>query len=317
MQRTAVLVLILLTATVGGLMTVCGSDSSLASLNLTSIPAPDRNVEIEVLTAPTPEELFEIGHVFDLRDREGFLIWTQQAYFWQPGDLFRASSLEVEVVFDDATTYDPFVFWRSSALNTVYNEDGDLIGTYLAGEMNINVDTSLLSFGHHTVTVNITTPHDEVFTQTWEFVIHERETPRSPVPPELAPTADYLNQHPMPTPVYVLKVSAQAEQLDRFSPIGWGEAVCLTIDDDSFVPSAQAGDLSRPSMWDEIHIAVDGTLLRDDQIGIQDTDSPGVLFVCFDTDYLAAGIHLAALNVTVNGIDSVFTYTWAFVIGEQ
>jgi hypothetical protein len=55
----------------------------------------------------------------------------------------------------------------------------------------------------------------------------------------------------------------------------------------------------RLAIWDEITITVDNIPLNNERIGIQGADSPGVLFLYIDTDFLAAGTHLADLTATL------------------
>ncbi len=197
-------------------------------------------------------------------------------------------------------------------MQDVHDENDNPIGRFLFADMNISISTSAFDLGEHTLMVRVQTPHDQVFSQSWQFVIRERETPRLETPPEVAPTADYLRQFPLPTPAFLLSLSTQSTLQDRFSPIGLGEGLCLVVDDEPFVPPELAHNPFRPAMWEEIVVSVNNVRLNDTQIGIRGSDSPGVLFLCIDTDFLAPGTHLAELDVTANG--RMYAYQWAFVI---
>src|SRR5512145_158373 len=194
----------------------------------TPSPQPTRAITIELLTEPEPEDLFEVVDVFDSRHREGFLIWTKQEYFWQPGDYFNAGSLTVDITLDGMPTH-PFVFWSSSASTSGYDEDQNVIGSYLSAAMEIGVDTAALPLGEHTMTIHLETPHHQVFMQSWDFVIRERETPRIPIPTDLAATAQYLWQSPEPTPIYMHSHRTAAAHLDLCQR--GVEGICVTLDD--------------------------------------------------------------------------------------
>lgn len=311
MSRNASVMIIFITGILGLTAAAAGVGHAV-STTPTPTPVPYRAIEIEVLTEPDPDDLFEIGEIFEGRDHEGFLIWTHQSHFWQPGDFFDAGSLTVRVIFDHTLAVEPFVFWRSSGLQNVYDADNNVIGRYLFAGMNISVSTAQLDLGEHTLTVQAQTPHDETFSQNWQFVIRERAIPRLETPPDIAPTTDYLQQFPLPTPAYLRNVATTAKSLDQFSPLGSGEGVCFTLADEPFVPAELIDNPFRPAQWEDFTLLVDNTVLTDDQFGGRWSDSPGVLFLCFDTDFLAAGTHLAELRITAHG--EPYAFQWAFVI---
>ena len=299
MQRTALFILIVAIAGLFGLAFASGTSAN-------------RDIEIELLTDTKPDALFVIDEIFDLRNREGFLIRTHQSHFWQAGDFLNTGSLQVETFFDDVQTVEPFVFWRSSVKHGIYDENEELVGGYLAADMNINVNTSELDLGEHMLTISVQTPHDETFSQNWRFVIRERAIPRLDTPIEIAPIAEYLYQHPLPTPEFVKRAEVKSKLLDQFSPLGNREGLCVTLNDEPFVPSELAGNPFRSAIWDEITVTVDNVPLNDNQLGVPDSDVPGVLFLCIDTDFLAAGTHLAEISMTRQG--ATYSFAWGFVI---
>jgi hypothetical protein len=271
-----------------------------------------RDIDIVVLTEDSPGDLFEIGEIVALRDREGFQIWTHQANFWKSGEDWDPSSLSVNVVFDGNRPVEPFVFWANGSLQNVYDSTGERLGSYLASPMTINVSVAGFDIGDHMMTVSIETPNGEIFSQSWDFVIRQRETPRRTTPIELFPTAEHLAQFPHPTPEYIMRVSNEATGLDRFSPIGSGEGLCLALTDAPFVSASTAENPFRPSAWDAITLSFDNVALDGDRVGIQANDTVGHRFVCGDTDALASGTHMATITIEVDAIE--YVYSWAFVV---
>jgi hypothetical protein len=277
----------------------------------TPTPRPIRDIDIEVLTEPAMGALFEIGDVFTGRHHEGFSIWTEQARFWQPGDFFDAGSLDTRIIFDNTLAIEPFYFWRSSHIAHITGDDGEPIGTFLDTPIYISVSTADLALGPHTLTVEIETPHREVFSQTWEFVIRERATPRAPIPTELAQTAEYLFANPNPTPAYIVKLPTEATSaIDPFLYLE--EGICLVIDDEMPVPLEDREDLFRSGMGDNITFAIDSDPLSSEQMRSAPSDSPGHLFICLDTDHLTPGLHIAKIQFRVD--ETPYSYTWAFAV---
>jgi hypothetical protein len=237
---------------------------------------------------------------------------THQANFWKSGEDWDPSSLSVNVVFDGNRPVEPFVFWANGSLQNVYDAAGERLGSYLWATMNISVSVAGLDVGDHMMTVSIETPNGEIFSQSWDFVIRQRETPRRTTPIELFPTAEHLAQFPHPTPEYIMRVSNEATGLDRFSPIGSGEGLCLALTDAPFVSASTAENPFRPSAWDAITLSFDNVALDGDRVGIQANDTVGHRFVCGDTDALASGTHMATITIEVDAIE--YVYSWAFVV---
>lgn len=239
--------------------------------------------------------------------------WSHQSHFWRPGDDFHAKhELTIEIIFDDTAPYDPFVSWPNGSRTEVFDEDGNSSGFFLATPMSISPSTANLALGEHTMTVRVTTPHDEVFEHTWRFVIQERDIPRVDIPPRLLPTAEFLRVSPQPTPAFILRLPTEASYFDRFSGIDSREGICLVLDDTSFVPQDfHEGDFRDP-MWEDVIIFVDDIPIDRSQFGDLQPDTPGHWFICVDTDYLAVGVHLAEVTVTADGEE--FSYEWVFTI---
>jgi hypothetical protein len=271
-----------------------------------------RDIDIVVLTEESPGDLFEIGDIFALRDREGFQIWTHQSNFWQAGENWGASSLNVNVVFDGNRPVEPFVFWANGSVQNVYDAAGERLGSYLASPMTINVSVAKLDIGDHMMTVTVETPDGEIFSQSWDFVIRQRETPRRTTPVEIIPTAEHLVQFPHPTPDYIMRISNEATGLDRFSPIGSGEGLCLALTDAPFVSASTAENPFRPSVWDALTLSFDDVALEGDRVGIQANDTVGQWLMCGDTDALASGTHMATISIEVDANE--YVYSWAFVV---
>lgn len=273
----------------------------------TITPTPiRRDVTLSILSGANESDLFHIYEIYDLRNREGFLVLTHQSYFWQEGDKYSVDSLAVDVVFDDSIVIDePFVFWPNSSRY----EDVNSNGYYMATPMNISVDTSGLAIGQHTVMVQVTTPHNEVFSHTWGFMIDQREVARQSTPPEIVPTADYLLDNSLPTPDYISGLPTETHILDRFSPLGSTEGICIGLDLSIFIPINATQDLFNPpfSNITPIEFFIDGINLPENLIGQNNSSS-----ICFSTDFLAEGTHLAEIIFKVNEIE--YSYQWAFIV---
>lgn len=275
---------------------MCACNGSLRANLPTATPSNTRDITIEVIGGNEESSVFEIGEIFMSRHREGFMIWTHQANFWQPGDKFNADSLDVKVIFDDSQSIEPFVSWSNGAI-----QNGN--GYFLASPMNISINTSTLSVGQHIMTIQVINPHGQVFEQTWDFAIKQRESPRLSAPSSVVPTIEYLFENPYPTPAYFSQNSPKPFEQDRFSPIGAGEGMCFTL---TAIPNQY-----RAPQWAEIGIKVDGTVLKDDQFDME-SELPSYKFICFTTDFLATGTHFTTVSFILDG--QSYSYTWVFEI---
>jgi hypothetical protein len=272
-------------------------------------PSNSRDVTIEVINNGEESGVFQIGEIFAFRHREGFQIWTHQANFWQPGDEFNAGSLTVKIIFDDSLVVEPFVFWANGSIQE--GENGN--GYFLESPMNINISTSSLTLGEHRMMVQVTNPRGQIFDHSWDFVIKEREPARVSAPAVLVPTIEYLLENPHPTPMFFSQNSSTSIELDRFSPIGLGEGMCFTLSEVGLV-SSNPDETETPfnfSKWHEIRISIDGTILENNQFGME-SETPNYNFICFKTEFLAIGSHLAEISFNFDG--KMRSHTWAFVI---
>jgi len=277
----------------------------------TSSPIPERDISIVVL-AEMQDGLFEIGEIFTQREREGFQIWTHQSHFWQPGDE-GATGQQVTIIFDEHHSIKPFYFWRSPLRRDVIDQiTGERLGSYMATDMLISVSTAQLELGRHIMAIQVENSSGAIFTQSWEFEIQQRTIPRQPLPKELAPTAEYLQSNPFPTPEFIVRVDEVAGSLPDFSSLESGEGICLLITDAPFLTDEAFNNPFRANAWGNIDIQVDAIALSAEQVSIARTDAPGNTHICFDTDYLRAGVHLATIVITVDSFD--YPYTWAFII---
>lgn len=287
---------ILLTLPILILMSACNSSPQAALPAATS--STTRDITIEVING-NEEGLFEIGEIFTSRHHEGFVIWTHQANFWQPGDEYNAGSLDINVMFDDSQSAEPFVFWSNGIIQNGDNGNG----SFLASPMNISVNTSKLPVGQHSMTLQVTNPRGQVFEHTWEFVIKQRSPARLSAPTELIATIEYLLENPYPIPAYFSQASTKPRDLDRFSPIGSGEGLCFVL--------TRSESLSGAAQWEKISIEVDGKILKDNQFGME-SELPSYKHICFTTDFLATGTHLAEVSFILGG--QPYSHTWVFEI---
>lgn len=264
-------------------LTACMSDQQRVVIELS-----DRYVYLEILSKDSA--YFQITETYALRNREGFLIESHQSHFWQPGDEYGAGSLTVDLIFDHQNPIKPFVFWPNAS--RTHAENGN--GFFMATPMNISVDTSMLTIGQHTMQIRVTTPDQRVFEHTWDFAIRNQSGARLSPSDQIKPTIEYLADHPVATSEFLLLRSDKPLLLDHFSPIGATEGLCFTVKVAS----------------DQISIAINGTVLQDDQFGVQNQETPGYSFVCVATNFLAAGEHLAEVTTEPQGD----THTWVFAI---
>jgi hypothetical protein len=297
------------------LLFVCAACGTIA----TPVPVSDRRaIAIESdheSTSSTSDPVFD-PRVIANRDHEGILIWTNHRHFWELGDTVRSlmDDLTIALSIDDKPIdHEPFIFWRNGSIQTVTDENGEQIGTYMRAPMAISFRTDDIPLGDHVPHINVSKPSGLSFEQSWVFTISPRAARRA-IPSELRATAEQLIEAPPPSPTFLDRVETTARYLDNWTGIASNEGICLQFTDQSPIGDECVGDRVRCAQ-NSIIVTIDGMIWdRQSMSFVVGVETPGYYMMCLDTDDFAEGLHLASVRFDVPDPTNQYVYTWAFRI---
>jgi hypothetical protein len=270
-------------------------------------PATTRNVQIvsdvSQQTDIPSAEVFTIELIGD-RDSEGVSIGTYHRHFWELGNTSGelVEGLGIQIVVDGVLqTSEPFVFWRNGSVQEVYDNDGNVLGSYLWSPMTINFSTQEVPVGEHSLTILVTNLSGVVFEKSWDILISPKI--RESMSVELVPSAQYLQQNPESIPEFIQYVDFSTRYIDRFSyhEFPSREGVCVYPERE--VMSSIIGSRSYNEV---IQMSIDNEILSEDQVSIVLDERTSI---CVETNYLENGLHLATFTLL---IDPPQSYTWVF-----
>jgi len=233
---------------------------------------------------------------------------TYQSDYWEKGDLTETQQPHpITLQIDDQKPISSdslFVFWNNANIETVYDNNHQPLGSYLTAPMHICFGNIIhtLDLGNHKGMMEITATSGAIHRYEWTFNISKMV--QTSLSPTIKPTAIYLENNPEPTPGFVRRLSIVASDIYSLGCHGFplNEGVHIEFDKSGFDSSQFSSDT--------LNVMIDSNPVSKTGMCIYDTDSNSWV-VILDTSRLAAGLHIASMNITTNsGKD--YPINWTF-----